>query len=243
MDNVKITQTVTDPIIDALFAVGAHFGYRRSRRHPSAAPVIFGAKGTVEIFDLEKTRSALAAAEDFVSVLAKAGKAILFVGGKKEAAEAIVVGATTLGMPYVASRWIGGTMTNFGQIRGRVDRMLDLISKREKGELAKYTKKERLLIDRDITRSEELFGGIVPLAALPAALFVVDPRAEETAIREARKQKIPVVALANSDCDMSAITYPIPGNDASRASIKFFVERIVTAYESGRSEQLTAQTV
>src|SRR3989338_4219432 len=137
MDNVKITQTVTDPIIDALFAVGAHFGYRRSRRHPSAAPVIFGAKGTVEIFDLEKTKNALIAAEDFVTGLAKAGKTLLFVGGKKEAAEAIVSGATALGMPYVASRWICGTLTNFGQIRGRVDRMLDLRAKREKGELAK----------------------------------------------------------------------------------------------------------
>ena len=235
MDSAKSTQTANDPIIDALFAVGAHFGYRRSRRHPSAAPVIFGVKGTVEIFDLEKTKSALAAAEDFVTGLAKAGKTILFVGGKKEAAEAIVSGATALGMPFVASRWIGGTLTNFGQIRGRVDRMLDLRAKREKGELAKYTKKERLLIDRDIARSEELFGGIVPLAALPAALFVIDPRAEETAMREARKQKIPMAALANSDCDMSAITYPIPGNDASRASIKFFVDRIVSAYQAGKT--------
>lgn len=228
-------QHSSDPLIDALFSAGAHFGYRRSRRHPNAAPFIFGAKGTVEIFDLEKTKIALAAAEDFVSALAKAGKTILFVGGKKEAADAVATGASALGMPFVASRWIGGTLTNFGQIRGRVDRMLDLIQKRDKGELAKYTKKERLLIDRDIARLDELFKGLVPLVALPAALFVIDPRAEETAVREAKKQKIFVVALANSDCDMNAVAYPIPGNDAARASVAFFVERIVKAYEEGKS--------
>jgi small subunit ribosomal protein S2 len=235
-----ITQHANDPIIDALFSVGAHFGYRRSRRHPSASPFIFGVKGTVEIFDLEKTKNALIAAETFVAQLAKAGKMLLFVGGKKEAAEAVSSGATALGMPYVASRWIGGTLTNFGQIRGRVDKMLDFIHKREKGELAKYTKKERLLIDRDITRLDELFHGLLPLTALPAALFVIDPRAEETAMREARKQKIPVVALANSDCDMNAPAHAIPGNDAARASIRFFVDKIVEAYEKGKAAGVPA---
>lgn len=231
------TQHSSDPMIDALFVAGAHFGYRRSRRHPSAAAFIFGVKGTVDVFDLEKTKTTLATAEDFVSAFAKAGKTILFVGGKKEAADAVAAGASTLGMPFVASRWIGGTLTNFGQIRGRVDRMLDLIHKRDTGELAKYTKKERLLIDRDIARSDALFKGLVPLAALPAALFVIDPRAEETAMREAKKQKIPVVALANSDCDMNAPAYVIPGNDAARASIAFFVDRIVRAYEAGKSKE------
>lgn len=228
-------KSANDPVIDALFSVGAHLGYRHSRRHPSAAPFIFGVKATVEIFDLEKTQRLLAAAEDFVSGLAQAGKTLLFVGGKKEAAEAVASGAQALRMPYVASRWIGGTLTNFGQIRGRVDKMLDLTQKREKGELAKYTKKEQLLISRDIEGLDELFRGLIPLTALPAALFIVDPRAEETAMREARKQKIPVIALANSDCDMNAPTYTIPGNDAARASIAFFVERIVKAYEEGKS--------
>lgn len=233
-------QTVNDPIIDALFAVGAHFGYRRSRRHPSAASFIFGVKGTVDIFDLEKTKNALAKAEAFVLDMAKSGKIILFVGGKKEAADAVASGATALGLPFVASRWIGGTMTNFGQIRGRVDKLLDLMNKREKGELAKYTKKERLLIDREITRLDELFHGLLPLKALPAALFVIDPRMEETAINEAKKQKIPVVALANSDCDVNSIDYPILANDASRASIAFFVDRIAAAYKAGKTAAAAA---
>lgn len=228
-------QTTNDPVIDALFGVGAHFGYRKSKRHPTAVPYIFGAKGGVEIFDLEKTKIALQKAEEFVKTLAGAAKPLLFVGGKSEAHEAIKSGALKLGLPYVAGRWVGGTLTNFGNIRGRIDRMLDLLAKREKGELAKYTKKERLLIDRDIARLEELFGGLVPLTALPAALFVVDPGKEYTAVGEAKKTRIPVVALASSDCDLSAVDYVIPGNDASRASIAYFVERIVEAYQSGKT--------
>ena len=226
----------SDPLIDALFSAGAHFGYRRSKRHPTAAPFIFGAKGTVEIFDLEKTHTALAAAEEFVRELGKRNRVLLFVGGKSEASMAVRAGAERIGMPSVSGRWIGGTLTNFAQIRARVERMLDLIAQRERGELAKYTKKEALLIGREITRLQALFGGITLLPQLPDALFVVDPRKEHTAVTEARKKNIPVVALANTDCDFTALTYPIPGNDAARASIAFFVERIAAAYESGKSQ-------
>ncbi len=224
-----------DPALDSLFSVGAHFGYRRSKRHPTAAPFIFGVKSGIEIFDLEKTKVALAKAEAFVTGLAAAGKVLLFVGGKREASDAVATGADEIAMPYVAGRWIGGTLTNFGQIRKRIDKMLELTAAREKGELAKYTKKERLMIDREVMRLDALFHGLIPLAGLPAALFVIDPSRESTAIAEARKKGVPIVALASSDCDMSEIDYPIPGNDASRDSIAFFVERMVAAYESGRS--------
>ncbi len=224
-----------DPIIDALFAVGAHFGYRRSKRHPTAAPFIFGAKSGVEIFDLEKTKPALQKAEEFVTNLARLGKVLLFVGGKNEARDVVKNGARKLGMPAVFGRWIGGTLTNFSNIRARIDKMLDLTSKREKGELVKYTKKERLLIDREITRLEELFGGLVPLKGMPGGVFVVDPGKEHIAVTEAKKEGIPVIALASSDCDLSKIDYVIPGNDASRQSIAYFVERIVAAYEAGKT--------
>lgn len=226
----------SDPVIDALFSAGAHFGYRRSKRHPSAADFIFGAKGSVEIFDLEKTKGKLLAAEVFARRLGAEGKTVLFVGGKNEAAEAVRNGAEKVGMPFVAGRWIGGTLTNFANIRSRVDKMLELESQREKGELAKYTKKERLLIARDISRLNLLFAGLIPLKALPAALFVVDSGNEHTAVAEARKEDIPVIALASSDCNMSEVDYAIPGNDAARASIKFFVDRIVEAYEAGKNE-------
>ena len=229
-------QTTNDPIIDSLFAVGAHFGYRRSKRHSTAVPFIFGAKNGVEIFDLEKTKTAIQKAEEFVRTLSQGGKQILFVGGKNEARETVKNGALKIGMPVVFGRWIGGTLTNFANIRARIDKMLDLISKREKGELAKYTKKERLLIDREVAKLEERFGGLVPLKGMPGAMFVIDPGTEHIAVTEAKKEKIPVIALASSDCDFSKIEYAIPGNDASRASIAFFVEKIVKAYEEGKSE-------
>jgi small subunit ribosomal protein S2 len=228
-------QISNDPIIDALFSAGAHFAYRRSKRHPTSAPFIFGAKSGVEIFDLEKTKTSLQETEEFVKNLAKSGKTLLFVGGKNEAREAIKKGAAKLGMPAVFGRWIGGSLTNFANIRARIDKMLDLISKREKGELAKYTKKERLLIDREVAKLEEMFGGLVSLKGIPGAMFVVDPGKEHIAVTEAKKEGVPVIALASSDCDFSKVDYVIPGNDASRASIAYFVDRVVSAYESGKA--------
>ena len=167
------------------------------------------------------------------------GKTILFVSSKPEAREALKAGAQKLGQPFVAGRWIGGTLTNFGQIRSRIDKMLDLMSKREKGELSKYTKKERLLIDRDIIKLDELFAGLVPLIAMPAALVVIDPGKEHTAISEAKRMGIPVVALANSDCDLKGVEYAVPANDATRKSVGFFMERMVAAYEAGKAPQGT----
>ncbi len=228
-------QTTNDPVIDALFSAGAHFGYRRSKRHPTVAPFIFGVKSGVEIFDLEKTKSSLEKAEEFVRNLSKAGKVLLFVGGKNEAREAVKSGAARLALPVVSGRWIGGTLTNFANIRARIDKMLDLIQKREKGELIKYTKKERLLIDREVLKLQEMFGGLVSLKGMPGAMFVIDPGKEALAVTEAKKEGVPVIALASSDCDLSKVDYMIPGNDASRQSIAFFVERIVAAYQSGKT--------
>lgn len=238
MTDVMAQTQASDPLIEALFGAGAHFGYRRSKRHPTAAPFIFGAKGTVEIFDLERTKEALLAGETFVRELGALGKTLLFVGGKHEASVAVKEGAERIGQPYVAGRWIGGTITNFSVIRSRVDRMLDLVREREQGEFAKYTKKEALLLSREIERLEVLFGGIKSLLQLPAALFVVDPSKEHTAVTEARKKGIPVVALTNTDCDFKMVTYPIPGNDAARASIAFFVGRIADAYAAGKKENV-----
>ena len=140
----------------------------------------------------------------------------------------------SLNMPYVDGRWIGGTVSNFGQIKKRIDRYEKLISDREKGELAKYTKRERMLIDKEIASLEKMFYGIVSLKKAPDAFFVIDPRREKIAIKEALDFNIPVVALAGSDCDVSEITYPIIANDSSKSSIQFFVDEVAKAYQNGK---------
>jgi small subunit ribosomal protein S2 len=230
----KTTEKETNPLIDKMFAVGAHFGYSRSRRHPSAGPYIFGVKNKVEIINLEKTEDSLQKALDFVKKLGSENKMILFVSGKNEGKEAIFRGAESIEMPYVAGRWVGGTFTNFDNIKKRIEKMQDLLSQREKGELAKYTKKERLLIDRDIENLKILFSGLVLMKQPPAAIFVIDSRREHIAVEEAKRLNIPVVALCGSDCNLKEVDYPIVANDSAMASIKFFVDKVVEAYKQGK---------
>lgn len=224
-------------LITEMFSVGAHFGYSRSRRHPSATPFIFGSKNGVEIMDLEKTSVELARVKEFVKTFAKGGKQILFVGTKNEAKKAVLAGALAIDMPFVVDRWVGGVLTNFPEIKKRVALLEDLLAKREKGELAMYTKKERLLIDKDIERLERNFAGIVSMKELPSALFIVDPKKESIAVKEAQFLGIPVIALASSDCNFKEIDHIIPGNDSAVSSISFFVGQIVAALKEGRNSQ------
>jgi small subunit ribosomal protein S2 len=225
-------KVVMNAEIERMFKAGAHFGLLKSRRHPSVKSLIFGAKNRVEIFDLEKTKDYLDRAKEFVKSIAKNNGSILFVGGKNEAQDATRKLAESLGLPYVAGRWIGGTFTN---IRKRVERLEMLMDQREKGELGKYTKKERLLIDREIDKLNRFFSGITPMKELPKALFVVDSKYEEIAVTEAHKVGIPVIGLCGSDCNLKAVEYPIPGNDSSVSSIKFFLSEIGNAYKEARN--------
>ncbi len=227
--------TVSNASVERMFKAGAHFGYSKSKRHPSTKPYIFGVKNRVEIFDLEKTNEMLEIAKNFVRTLGQEGKQILFVTGKAEARDVLRQTAESLGMPYIAGRWIGGTITNFAAIRSRVDKLADLSGKREKGELGKYTKKERLLIDREIDNLIFYFKGLASLKEFPKAFFVIDPKREKIAVTEAHKGNIPVIALAGSDCDLSDVDFPIPGNDSSVASIKFFLAEIAGAYQEGKA--------
>lgn len=221
-----------NPVIDTLFKLGAHFGYAPSRRHPSVAPFIFGSKGGTEIFDLEQTAGAMQKALEVVKTLAGQRKTILFVGGKAEAREPLARAASRLGQPFVASRWIGGTLTNFGEIKKRLNLLAEQTDQREKGELAKFTKHERLLIDRNIVDLERMFGGLKGMNKLPDALFIVDPKQEAGAVAEARQLNIPIIALLNTDCDTSAIAHPIPANDASIQVISYVLDEVAKAYES-----------
>lgn len=220
--------------IDEMFKAGAHFGYSKTRRHPSVASYIFGVKNKVEVIDLEKTEELLSKAVEFVFNLAKEGRQILFVGGKNEARGALKFAAESIGMPFVDGRWIGGTLTNFPEIKKRLTKLEDLVKQKEKGELSKYTKKERLMIDREIANLERFFSGISSMKDLPKALFIIDSKKEEIAVTEARKMNIPVVALTGTDCDISLINYPIVANDSSVSSITFFANEIAKAYKKGK---------
>lgn len=222
-------------MVEAMFKVGAHFGLSKSRRHPSTKNFVFGIKNKIEIIDLEKTHEALDKAKAFVSSIAATGKQALFVAGKSEAIAAVKLAAGKAGQPVVAGRWIGGTFTNFGQIRKRIEIFENRLKEREKGDLAKYTKKERLLIDREIAKLDTLFGGIVSMKEKPGVLIVVDPKKEEIAVEEARQSGIPVVAIASTDCDLSLVDFAIPANDASAQSVAFFLDELARAYSEGKA--------
>ncbi len=226
------TKTTKEDVIGSMFEVGAHFAYSKSRRHPTVSSYIFGAKDKVEIFDLEKTKDLLDNALEFIEKLSKEGKNILFVAGKNEARDIIKNTALSIDMPYVTGRWIGGTLTNFEQIKKRISRLEELTSEKEKGELAKkYTKKELVMLNREMESLENIFGGLISMKSLPAALVVIDTKREAIAVEEAKKKGIPVVALMNSDCDLASADYPILANDASMKSIAFFVEMILDTYK------------
>ncbi len=220
-------------LTEKLFKAGMHFGYSKSRRHPSVSPFIFGTKNRVEIFNLGATSEFLSNAKEFIKNLGKNRKTVLFVGGKQEGIDAVKKAGEKINMPNVPGRYIGGTLTNFPQIRKRVEKLEKLLGEKETGELNRYTKKERLLIDREIDRLEHDFGGIRKLKELPAALIVIDPKKEINAVKEARILNIPVVALLNSDCNLREVEYPVPGNDSLKSSIAVFLDEIVSAYEDG----------
>ncbi|MDE2031321.1 MAG: 30S ribosomal protein S2 [Patescibacteria group bacterium] len=220
-------------IIEKMFEVGAHYGYSKSRRHPSVVPYIFATKNGVDIINIEKGYDLFENALEAVKKYASSGKIILFVGTKAEAKQQIIETALSLNMPYVAERWVGGSLTNFSEIKKRIAKLLEFREQKEKGNLDKYTKKERLLIDREVEDMTKNFQGLSGLTRVPDVMFVIDPKKEHIACTEAHKMKIPVIALLNTDCNLKQVEYPIIANDASISSIEFFLQSIKDAYNKG----------
>ncbi len=234
MTKTTETSNTASALVEGLFTAGAHFGFIKSRRHPSTKPFIYGVKNKIEIFDLEKTSESLVKALAFIEDLGSKNGKILFVSGKNEAKGAITSTAEALNMPYVAGRFIGGTLTNFPEIKKRVEKMESWISQKEKGELTKYTKKERLLIDREIDKLKIFFWGISSMKSLPNAVFVIDSKKEFIAVKEAQKMGIPVIALCGTDNNLNEVDFGIPGNDSSKTSIEFFLGKIAESYKAGQ---------
>lgn len=219
-------------LINDILAAGGHFGYSKTRRHPSTKSYVFGTKNNADIIDVTQTAEMLETAMKFVKGLGEEKKTILFLSSKPEAKKIMEVAAKSLGMPYVENRWIGGTLTNFTQIIKRINVLIDLKNKQAKGDLAKYTKKEQSDFARQIEKMEKNFGGLVGMTKRPDAVFIVDTKKERIALTEANMMKIPVIAIANTDNDLRGIDFPIVANDASRTSVQFFVDKIVEAYKA-----------
>lgn len=220
-----------------LLEAGAHFGHQSRRWNPKMKSYIFTERDGVHVFDLVKTKEGLDSAYEYVKNLVANGGVILFVGSKRQAANMVRDTAKKVGMPYVTERWLGGSFTNFGQMKKRVDRMKDLKSKRESGELKQFTKREQLLFDREITKLERFFGGVANMDKLPTAVFVVDTHKEDTAVREAKKMGVVVVGLVDSNSDPEGVDYVIPANDDAVKSIQLVIEEIGKAVEAGQGKE------
>lgn len=212
-----------------MLEAGLHFGHKTVRFNPKMAPFVYAKKDGILFIDLAKTAEKLNEALEFVKKIVEKDGKILFVGTKIQARDVVKEKARECGMPYVVRRWLGGMLTNFSTIKRRILYFQDLKNLLDSQEIQKYTKKERLLKEREYERLNEFFEGVVDLLEPPQALFVIDPHYEEIAVKEANKQGIPVIALIDVNGDPEKVDFPIPGNDDSRRSIEFIVSKIAEA--------------
>ena len=217
-----------------LLEAGVHFGHQSSQWNPAMKDYIYGSRNGIHIIDLQKTLKSFLVAYDFVRDLTATGKDILFVGTKKQAQEIIGEEAIKCDMPFVNSRWLGGTLTNFNTIRSRVEYMLQLKRLKEEGEFENLPKKEQISLNRELAKLEYLLNGIVNMRKMPAALFVVDTKKEDIAIKEARKLGIPIVGVVDTNSNPSDADFIIPSNDDAIRAVKLCVEKIAAATNEGR---------
>lgn len=225
------------PELIEMIKAGVHFGHQSSKRYPKMEDYIHTTRNKIDIINLEKTAKALERALAFIKQTVAQGGTVLFISSKRQAKAIIEKYAAFTSMPYITSRWLGGTFTNFYSISQLVKKLKDLESKSEKGELEKYTKKEQLEFQREIVRLAELVGGLKPLTKLPEAVFIVDIKKEKTAVAEAIKKKIPIVALVDTNVNPELIQYPIPANDDATKSIELFTKLVAEAINEGKAEK------
>ena len=222
------------PDLMTMLKSGVHFGHQHSKRHPKMKPYIFMAKSGFHIIDLEQTQVKLAEALEFVKTIVSNGGTILFLGTKKQAQKIIVKYAQECGMPYITQRWLGGTFTNFNEVSRVIKRLTQLKKDRDEGNLGKYTKKEQLEFSREIEKLEGIVGGLEGMNKVPDAIFVVDMKKEKTAVAEAQKRNIPVVAICDTNVNPDSATYCIPGNDDAVKSIDLITGLIAEAVNEGK---------
>ena len=222
-------------VMEEMMKAGLFVGRRVSKTHPRMKPYIFGVRNGASVIDLEESSRLLNSAMEFVKEkLSSANKTLLLVGTQPTAKSSVEEFAKRLNLPYVTERWLGGTLTNFKTLSKRIDYFKKLKSDKETGRLEKYTKKERLDLDRQIQKMTKMFSGIEQMDFLPDVLVVVDVNAHLTAVREAKRVKIPIVGILNTDTDPELVNYPIPANDRSKLSIDWVLAKLEKAVEEGR---------
>jgi small subunit ribosomal protein S2 len=224
-----MAQITVKDMLDA----GVHFGHQTQRANPKMKPYIFTARGGIHIIDLQQSAEMAKKALNFVTEVASRGGKMIFVGTKKQAVEAIKESAPACGQYYVTKRWLGGMLTNFSTIKNSIERMRKIEKMRENGEFQLFSKKERSRIDKEYQRLVDYLEGIREMKEAPSCMFVIDAVKEHIAVKEAKKLGIPVVGLADTNCNPEDIDYPIPGNDDAIKSIKLFCEMISKAYSEG----------
>ncbi|PIR07519.1 30S ribosomal protein S2 [Candidatus Jorgensenbacteria bacterium CG_4_10_14_0_8_um_filter_39_13] len=215
-----------ESIVSEMAADGVIFGHKKTKTHPKMKPYIFSSRNEIEIFEPEIIWNSLQKAQEFLKGKIKSGEKILFVATQAGAKNLIAELAQELNMPYVTNRWLGGTLTNFKVISQRLKYYLDLKSKKEKGELMKYSKKEQMLFNQQLEKLARNFDGLINLTNMPEAIFIIDPSRHQTAIHEARLTKTPIIAVADNDDDPSIIDYPIIANDHSPKSLSWLIQKI-----------------
>ncbi len=219
-----------------LLEAGVHFGHQTRRWNPKMRPYIYGQKNGVHIIDLQSTARGLLEAARFVSTTVASGRMVLFVGTKRAAQEIVAEEADRSKMFWINNRWLGGTLTNFQTVKKSLDRLNALEKAYAEGRFDVLTKKEALQLTREVSKMDKNLGGIKTMRGLPGALFVIDPRKEHIAIKEANKLNIPVIALCDTNCDPSGIQHVIPGNDDAIKSIRLFTSVIADACIQGAAE-------
>ena len=220
-----------------LLEAGAHFGHQSRRWNPRMDEYIYTSRDNVHIFDLTITAKKLNEACEFIKTSVAEGKIIAFVGTKRQGKAIVKEEAIRVGAPYVAERWLGGTLTNWEEIKKRINLLKDKKAKWNKGEYDTYTKKERVLINREISRLDRFLGGLVEISRTPDILFVIDSVKEKVAVTEARVKGVQVVAMVDSNGDPDLIDYVIPANDDAVRAIKYVVSRIADAYAEGKAKK------
>jgi small subunit ribosomal protein S2 len=222
--------------IKELLDAGVHFGHQTKRWNPKMKPFIFDARNGIHIIDLSKSLTQLETACDFLRSIVAKGGAVLFVGTKKQAQEAVKESAKTCGQLYVTERWLGGTLTNFNTIKRSIARLKQIEKWETDGTMAKYVKQEQSMYRREAARLFKNLDGIRTMDKYPAALFIVDIKREHNAVAEGRRLKIPIVAIVDTNCDPELVDYPIAANDDAIRSVRLILQTVVQTITQGRAE-------